>query len=102
MAEMNKNYKEMWSLLASSDEAWDHEPSAETLASNVFFHSLMNAVNNLVRASSDYTLTDTERKTLLKEMSADIASADWCAKLYVGMKLIKEQDEEEEEDEETT
>lgn len=98
MAEVNKNYKEMWSLLASSEQAWDNEPTAETLATNVFFHSLMNAVNNLVRASSDYSLTDAERKTLLKEINSDIVSADWCAKLYVGMKLIKEQDDEDSEE----
>lgn len=106
MAEVNKNYKEMWSLLAESEGTWENEPTAETLTNNVFFHSLMNAVNNLVRTSSDYTLTDKERKNLIKEMTADIASADWCAKLAVGMKLIKEQEDEEisdnpEEDEKT-
>ena len=99
MAEVNKNYKEMWSMLATADEEWANQPSAETLASNVFFHSLMNAVNNLVRASSDYTLTDKERKDLLKEMNTNITSADWVAKLYTSISVVKDQSDTELEEE---
>tara|TARA_B100001758_G_C18263520_1_gene532373 strand:+ start:661 stop:957 length:297 start_codon:yes stop_codon:yes gene_type:complete len=95
VAEVDKDYKQMWSMLANADEEWENEPSSEVLASNVFFHSLMTAVNSLVRACSDFSLTDQERKQLIKEMNANISSADWVAKLYSALLDIKAEQEEE-------
>jgi hypothetical protein len=94
VAEVDKDYQQMWSMLANADEEWEHEPSSEVLASNVFFHSLMTAVNNLVRASSDYTLTDEEKRALIKQMNSSIASADWVAKLYSVLLDTKQEEEE--------
>lgn len=94
MAEVDKDYKQMWSMLAAADEEWENEPSSEVLASNVFFHSLMSAVNNLVKAVSDFSLTDAERKQLVKEMNANISSADWVAKLYSALLDVKAEEEE--------
>lgn len=96
MAEVDKNYQQMWSILANADEEWENQPSSEVLASNVFFHSLMSAVNNMVKVNSDYTLTDEEKKGLIKEMNANISSADWVAKLYSALLDIKAEQEEEE------
>jgi len=98
VAEVDKDYKQMWSMLASAEEEWENEPSSEVLASNVFFHSLMGAVNSLVKAVSDFSLTDTERKQLIKQMNANISSADWVAKLYSALLDIKAEEQENEQD----
>ena len=82
MAEENKNYKEMWTMLAKPGEEWEYEPDAKLLASNVYFYSMMTAVNNLTKAVGDFSLTDEERREALKDMKANLKSASWVSALY--------------------
>lgn len=93
MAEENKNYKEMWSMLAEPDEKWEYEPDAKLLASNVYFHSMMNAINHLANAVGDFSLTDEEKKEEIKSMRANMKSASWVSALYGA--LVDPIDEEE-------
>ena len=94
MAEENKNYKEMWTMLADPDENWEYEPDAKTLASNVYFHSMMSAVSNLTRAVGDFSLTDEERKEALKDMRANMKSASWVSTLYTALANPLEEESE--------
>lgn len=94
MAEENKDYKEMWSLLAKPGEKWEYEPDAKTLASNVYFHSMMSAVNSLVRAVGDFSLTDEEKREALKDMRANLKSASWVSALYGALTVPDEEETE--------
>ena len=94
MAEENKNYKEMWSMLADPDENWEYEPDAKLLASNVYFHSMMSAVNSLSKAVGDFSLTDEERKDALRDMKANLKSASWVSALYGALTVTDEEETE--------
>ena len=82
MAEENKNYKEMWTMLADPDENWEYEPDAKLLASNVYFHSMMSAIKHLHRATGDFSLTDEEKREEIKNMRKNVKSASWVSSLY--------------------
>ena len=59
-----------------------YEPDAKLLASNVYFHSMMSAINHLANAVGDFSLTDEEKKTEIKRMRANMKSASWVSALY--------------------
>jgi len=90
MAEENKNYMEMWNMLAKPGEEWEYHPDAKLLANNVYFHSLMAAVNNLSKAVGDFSLTEEEKVEAIKNMRSNLKSASWVSALYGALDVPEE------------
>ena len=81
-------------MLAAPGDKWEYEPDAKLLASNVYFHSIMSAVNSLTKAVGDFSLTDEEKKEAIKEMRANVKSASWVSSLYGALGQIESEEAE--------
>ena len=82
MAEKNNNNYEMWAMLATEGESWEHEPSAEILASNAFFNALMGSINSMVHIKSELALTESEREGIMMDLKRNMASLVWVTPMY--------------------